>query len=155
MTDLVTHKMSVKWRLRRSHPAYCNGRSCHPTTLQLLRRFRWSCKETTVRKLKLLRYVYESTGVHYSSRHAVKITLASLAWYIWPCFFLLYKRQKQLPLENTLTIQCVAQVSLSNDNVSCILSRKDTIKSCKTAFTKHYLSNSQLRKNTLIVYQLT
>ena len=63
-------------------------------------------------------------------------------------FFLLYKRQKQLPLENTLTIQCVAQVSLSNDNVSCILSRKDTIKPCKMAFTKHYLSNSQFLELT-------
>ena len=29
-----------------------------------------------------------------------------------------------------------------------ILSRKDTIKPCKTAFTKHYLSNSQFLELT-------
>ena len=37
--------MSVKWRLRRGHPADCNGRSRHSTTLQLLRRFRRSYKK--------------------------------------------------------------------------------------------------------------
>lgn len=73
--------------------------------------------------------MFESTGIYYSQR-AVKIALASLAWYIYVNFFFLaYKRQKHASRKYPDgSIHCTGVVLQNNDTLSYILSRKDTIK---------------------------